>query len=101
MPSPLNVERLSQVFCGIDVALLYPATELFALVNGCAAAGSAVPPTAMVAMSARTGTRMNTPSEDSELTPGEGDLTTPMSVNGISVIPAGRCAKFPQPACVP
>jgi hypothetical protein len=41
IPSPLNVERLSQVFCGTAAALLYPATELFALVNGCAAAGRA------------------------------------------------------------
>src|SRR5688572_638208 len=44
---------------------MYPATELLALENGCAAAGRAV---TQRTMTARPGTRMNTPSKKPQLT---------------------------------
>src|SRR5215471_2747912 len=50
---PLNPLRLSQVFLGAVVATLYPATEVFALANGCAAAGAAAQITATVMMEVR------------------------------------------------
>src|SRR5688500_4524257 len=47
MPSPLNVDRLSQAFCGTVSVTVYPASDVFAFANGCADAGPAVTQNAM------------------------------------------------------
>src|SRR5687767_13960838 len=46
-PSPLKADRLSHAFCGTVSVTVYPASDVFALANGCADAGPAVTQNAM------------------------------------------------------